>query len=143
FKPFVYLTAMQKGYSPDNIFVDRRITYGSWSPTNYSGRFEGSMSLRDALAKSVNTIAVQLMQEVGVRSVIHTAHRLGIQEDLPPNLSLALGTCDVNLLELTAAYASFANGGYGVFAHGIDQAKAANGAVIYKRQGSGTGRIID
>jgi penicillin-binding protein 1A len=142
FKPFVYLTAMERGYSPDTIRVDRPVSYGSWAPTNYSERFEGSMSLRTALAKSVNTIAVQLLQEVGVKSVIKTAHRLGIQDELPSNLSLALGTCDVNLLELTAAYATFANGGYGVFAHGIDEVRASNGEMLYRRQGSGTGRII-
>jgi len=143
FKPFVYLTAMEKGYAPETIRTDRPISYGSWAPTNYSGKFEGQMTLRNALAKSVNTIAVQLTQEVGVRNVIRTANRLGIQSDLPNNLSLALGTNDVNLLELTAAYATFANGGFGVFPHGIDEVRAANGEMLYKRQGSGTGRIIN
>jgi penicillin-binding protein 1A len=142
FKPFVYLTAMERGLTPETMRVDRPVSYGSWSPSNYSNKFEGPMSLRRALAGSVNTVAVQVAQEVGIRNVIRTAQKLGIQENLPANLSLALGTCDVNLLELTAAYAAFANGGFGVIAHGIDEVHARDGSQIYLRQGSGLGRVM-
>ena len=142
FKPFVYLTAMEHGLTPDTIRVDRPISYGGWSPSNYSGRFDGEMTLRHALAESVNTVAVQVAQEVGVQNIIRTAHRLGIQETLPANLSLALGTCDVNLLELTAAYAAFANGGYGVIPHGIDEVLTRDGDQLYRRSGSGLGNVM-
>ncbi len=142
FKPFVYLTAMEHGLTPETIRVDRPVSYGGWSPSNYSGRFEGEMTLRHALAESVNTVAVQVAQEVGVQNIIRTAHRLGIQETLPPNLSLALGTCDVNLLELTAAYAAFANGGSGVIPHGIDEVTTRDGDQIYQRAGSGLGSVM-
>jgi penicillin-binding protein 1A len=143
FKPIVYLTAMERGYTPESVRIDRPVTYGGWSPANYSGRFEGEMTLRTALAKSTNTVAVQLAHEVGIRNVVSTARRLGLQDDLPANLSLALGTGSVNLLELTAAYAAFANGGYGVIPHGIEEVRAENGEELYRRQGSGIGRIAD
>ncbi len=143
FKPIVYLTAMERGFTPDTTRIDRPITYGGWSPANYSGRFDGEMTLRTALAKSTNTIAVQLANEVGIRNVVVTARRLGLQDDMQPNLSLALGTGSVNLLELTAAYAAFANGGYGVIPHGIEEVRAESGEELYRRQGSGIGRIAD
>ncbi|MEP0707832.1 MAG: PBP1A family penicillin-binding protein [Parvibaculum sp.] len=143
FKPIVYLTAMERGLTPDSVRVDRPVSYGGWSPSNYSGRFEGEMTLRTALAKSVNTVAVQVANEVGIRNVVSTARRLGLQEDLPSNLSLALGSGSVSLLELTAAYATFANGGYGVIPHGIDEVRAETGDELYRRQGSGIGRVAD
>ena len=143
FKPFVYLTAMERGLTPDTVRVDRPVTYGTWSPSNYTDKFAGSMTLAKAMSTSVNTIAVQIAQEVGIRNVVRTAQRLGIQQTLPANLSLALGTCDVNLLELTAAYATFANGGYGVLPHGIEQVHTRDGDEIYRRQGSGLGRVMD
>jgi len=143
FKPIVYLTAMERGLTPDTVRTDRPVNYGGWAPENYSGRFEGEMTLRTALAKSVNTIAVQVAKEVGIRNVVSTARRLGLQEDLPSNLSLALGSGSVNLLELTAAYATFANGGYGVIPHGIEEVRSDRGEELYRRQGSGIGRVAD
>lgn len=143
FKPIVYLSAMERGLTPDTVRTDRPVNYGGWAPENYSGRFEGEMTLRTALAKSVNTVAVQVAKEVGIRNVVSTARRLGLQEDLPSNLSLALGSGSVNLLELTAAYATFANGGYGVIPHGIEEVRSDRGEELYRRQGSGIGRVAD
>lgn len=142
FKPFVYLTAMEYGMTPDTMRIDRPVTYGTWSPSNYTDRYSGSMTLTRAFAESINTISVQVAQEIGIRNVIRTAQRLGIQETLPANLSLALGTCDVNLLELTAAYATFANGGYGVIPHNIEDVHTKDGSEVYRRQGSGLGRVM-
>src|SRR5690606_37833479 len=101
--------AIEKGMSPDTMRVDRPVTYGGWSPSNYTDRFEGEVTLRTALAKSINTVAVQVAREVGVRNIVSAARRLGLQEDLPSNLSLALGSGSATLIELTAAYATFAN----------------------------------
>ncbi|MCW5726136.1 MAG: PBP1A family penicillin-binding protein [Parvibaculum sp.] len=143
FKPFVYLAAIEKGMSPDTIRVDRPVTYGGWSPSNYSDRYEGEVTLRTALAKSINTVAVQVAREVGVRNVVSAARRLGLQEELPSNLSLALGSGSATLIELTAAYATFANGGYGVIPHGISEVHAQSGEELYRRHGSGLGRVID
>ena len=143
FKPFVYLTALQQGYTPDSEFTDKPVSYGGWSPSNYENRYDGRMTMRTALAKSVNTIAVQVAQACGIRNVIATAHRLGIQSDMPSNLSLALGSGSVNLLELTSAYASFANGGFGIIPHGIEEVDTDRGEQLYRRQGSGLGRVMD
>ncbi|MDZ4380935.1 MAG: penicillin-binding protein 1A [Parvibaculum sp.] len=143
FKPIVYLAAMEKGLTPDTVRTDRPVNYGGWAPENYSGRFDGDMTLRTALAKSVNTVAVQVAREAGIRNVVAAARRLGLQDDLPANLSLALGSGSVNLLELTAAYATFANGGYGVLPHGIEEVRAGSGEELYRRQGSGIGRVVD
>ena len=115
FKPFIYATAMQQGTSHLSILRDAPITVrtagGLWSPKNYSGGFRGSMTLRTALAKSVNTISVRLLLKVGVAAVIATARRLGVISPIPNHVSIALGTPDLTLLEVVGAYSAFPNGG--------------------------------
>jgi penicillin-binding protein 1A len=95
------------------------------------------------LALSLNTVAVKLGVEVGPKSVVQTAQRLGIASPLQANASLALGTSEVTPLELVAAYAAFANGGIGVVPYAITQVKTTNGKVIYRRTGGSLGRVID
>ncbi len=142
FKPFVYLAALEAGLTPDTIRNDRPMLINGWMPRNYSGNYEGRMRLRRALARSVNTIAVGLAREVGAARVTATARRLGITSPLHQNPSIALGTADVTLLELTAAYAPFMNGGFGVIPHIITRVRTIDGTVIYRRSGSGPGRVI-
>jgi penicillin-binding protein 1A len=103
FKIFVYLAAFNAGFTPDSILVDQPVEIGDWKPTDYGGRFRGPVSLRTAFAQSINSISVQLVQQIGVDRVIATAKSLGVQSDLPAVPSLALGTADVTLLEMTAA----------------------------------------
>lgn len=110
FKLFVYLTALQRGYTPQSVVVDRPTQIGEWEPQNYSGGFRGSMSLRNAFAHSVNTIAVQLSDEVGIPAVIDTAKRMGVQSTLPAVPSLALGSAEVTLMDMTRAFGSVAAG---------------------------------
>src|SRR5579883_1535197 len=119
FKPFVYLSALEKGLTPDTVRDDAPITIKGWSPENYSREYFGPVTLTKALALSLNTVAVRLGLEVGPKTVVKTAHRLGIVSDLEPNASIALGTSEVTPLELVAAYAAFANGGIGVQPHVI------------------------
>src|SRR6516162_5550607 len=119
FKPFVYLAGLEAGLRPSDQFVDAPIRIGNWQPRDYTGRYQGEMTLAEGLAQSINTIAVQIAQRAGIRKVIAVAHRLGISSELAPEMSLALGTNEVNLLELVSAYAPFANGGAGVWPHGI------------------------
>ena len=142
FKPFVYLTAMEKGLSPDDVFEDAPIRLGNWSPGNYTGKYLGPVTLRQALAESINTVAVRLVEQVGPSKVIATARRLGITSDLRNDATLALGTSEVSLLELTNAYASFANGGMGVTAYAVSQISDPAGKVLYQRQGGGFGQVI-
>jgi membrane peptidoglycan carboxypeptidase len=108
FKVFVYLTAFQKGFNPEMTMVDRPVAIGDWEPENYSGRFRGEVTLRSAFANSINSVAVQLADAVGIKNVIDTARRLGIQSDLPAVPSLALGAGEVTLLEMTGAFAAIA-----------------------------------
>jgi len=143
FKPFVYLAAMENGLTPDTVREDRPIRLGDWSPENFSRDYRGSVTLREALSLSLNTVAVSLGMEVGVRAVISAAQRLGIRSALQPNASIALGTSEVTPLELTGAYAAFANGGTGVIPHVITRVEAASGEILYQRVHAGLGRVMD
>ncbi len=117
FKPFIYAAALAKGMTPVSIVHDRPVVYTdsasglTWRPENYGRRFLGPLTLRDALARSVNNATIHLLTQVGVDSVIATAQRAGIRSPLERNLSLGLGTNPVSLYELTRAYATFATGG--------------------------------
>jgi penicillin-binding protein 1A len=122
FKPFVWLTALETGMTPDDTVLDGPIRIGNWSPVNFERRYSGEITLEEALAQSINTSSVRLLLHCGgARAVIATAARLGIADKLPNDASLALGTGEVGLLELTAAYAPFFNGGYRVTPCGLDR----------------------
>jgi len=142
FKPFVFLAALERGYSPDSIVVDRPVTVGKWRPANYNDKYYGEVTLQDALALSLNSVAAQLVLKVGPKAVASVAHRLGISSPLHHNASLALGTAEVGLIELTAAYAPFSNGGAGVLPHVIDRVTDDSGTVLYERRGSGPGQVV-
>jgi penicillin-binding protein 1A len=141
FKPFVYLAGLEAGLRASDEFVDAPIRIGGWEPRDYAGRYQGEMTLSEGLAQSVNTIAVQVAQRAGIRNVISVAHRLGISSELPAEMSLALGTAEVNLLELVASYAPFANGGSGVWPHGIAEIRDSAGKIVFRRAGSGPGQV--
>jgi penicillin-binding protein 1A len=145
FKPFVYLTAIEAGLTPDTVREDSPVRYKGWAPENYDHGYRGAITLRDALALSLNTVAVKLGLEVGPKAVVQTAQRLGISSPLQANPSLALGTSEVTPLELVSAYAAFANGGMGVIPYVITQVRTTDGKVVYQRpSGSGgLGRVID
>ena len=143
FKPFVYLAALEKGLTPDTVREDAPITVKGWSPENYSREYFGPVTLTKALAMSLNTVAVRLGLEVGPKTVVRTAHRLGIASELEPNASIALGTSEVTPLELVSAYAAFANGGIGVQPHVIARVRTANGKLLYARKNANFGRVID
>jgi penicillin-binding protein 1A len=143
FKPFVYLAALEKGLTPDTVREDAPITVKGWSPENYSREYFGPVTLTKALALSLNTVAVRLGLEVGPKSVVAVAHRLGITSDLDPVPSIALGSSDVTPLEMVSAYAAFANGGLGVQPHVIVRVRTANGKQLYVRRNASFGRVID
>lgn len=143
FKPFVYLAALEAGYTPDHVVEDAPVRIGKWRPGNFDDKFLGPISLREAAARSVNTVAVRLTEQVGRRQVVGTAKRLGITSPMPDDASVALGTGEVSLLELTAAYATFAGGGQGAWAYGITSIRDADGKVLFRRDGGGPGRLVD
>jgi penicillin-binding protein 1A len=123
FKPFVWLTALERGARPDDTVVDEPLKIGNWSPSNFERRFQGEVTLEDALAESINTVSVRLLlQNGGPKAIGATAARLGIADKLPNDASLALGTGEVGLLELTSAYATFFNSGRRITPYAIEAA---------------------
>ncbi len=142
FKPFLYLAALEEGFTPDSLFDDTPIRRGKWRPKNYNGKFEGSVSLRHAFAHSTNTVAVRLIERITPKRVAEEAHQLGITSDLGLEASLALGTSEVNLLELTSAIASFSNHGNGVAAYGIEKVSTPEGRVLWSHRPSALGPVM-
>jgi penicillin-binding protein 1A len=131
FKPFVWLTALETGMTPDDTVLDGPIRIGNWSPVDFERRYLGEITLEEALAQSINTASVRLLlRSGGAKAVAATAARMGIADRLPKEASLALGTGEVGLLELTAAYAPFFNGGNRVVPFGLDRTPHQPEAVI-------------
>ena len=143
FKAFVYLTAIEHGLTPDTVREDAPIAVKGWRPENYERQYLGPVTLRQALAESLNTVSVRLTLEFTPQAVIRTAYRLGIASMLEPNASIALGTSEVSPLELVSAYATFANGGIAVTPHVVERIRSADGKVLYGRTQQALGRIVD
>jgi penicillin-binding protein 1A len=143
FKPFVYLTAIEQGLTPETIRQDAPLDIKGWKPENYGHEYFGPVTLTQALAMSLNTVAVRLGLEVGPKNVVRTAHRLGISSKLEPNASIALGTSEVSLLELVGAYVPFANGGFGVSPHVVNKIRTSDGKVLYMRAADQPSQVIE
>jgi penicillin-binding protein 1A len=141
-KPFVYLTALEAGRTPDMAVIDEPLTIGNWSPQNYAGGYLGQISLEQAVAQSVNTVAARTADEVGRANVAATARRLGIASPVNTDPAMALGTTLVSPLEMAQAYAAFSNGGNRVAAYGIEKIRTNGGQVIYQRQAAAPMRVI-
>ncbi len=143
FKPFVYLSSLELGNRPESMRVDEPVSYHGWEPKNYSKKYMGQVTLRKALAMSLNTVAAQLTFEVGPKQVIRTAHRLGIKSDLANHLSIALGTSEVSVLEMAGAYMPFANGGARVNPYIINRILNKDGKVLYSHPSQPGTQVID
>jgi penicillin-binding protein 1A len=143
FKPFVYLTALEKGLTPETLREDKPIAVKGWKPENYTREYFGPVSLTQALAMSLNTVAVRLTLEFSPAAVAKTAYRLGIASKLEPNPSLGLGTSEVSVLELVTAYAPFANGGLAVQTHVVERVRTTAGKTLYARRTDNLGRIVE
>ena len=142
FKPFVYLTALEHGHSPDETVNDGPVNIHGWRPIDFEGHFKGEIPLIQAFADSSNSVAAQLTDEMGAKEVAHTARRLGIASPMMEVSSLALGTSGVTPLELTGAYAPFANGGNGVIPFGVLKVKTRAGKILYQRKPPGIGAVM-
>jgi penicillin-binding protein 1A len=143
FKPFVYLTAIEAGLTPETIRQDAPLDIKGWKPENYSHEYFGAVTLTQALAMSLNTVAVRLGMEVGPKNVVRTAHRLGISSKLDANASISLGTSEVSLTELVGAYAPFANGGSAVSPHVVTRIRTLEGKLLYTRSPDQLGEVIE
>jgi len=131
FKGFVYATAIASGKSPYATYEDAPFVVDGYEPKNYSESFRGSMTMRDALTRSTNIVAVKVLIDIGFTPTIKLAHDMGIKSELRPTYSLALGSNEVNLLELTSAYGSFATQGLHTEPHGITRILNRQGKVIW------------
>jgi penicillin-binding protein 1A len=143
FKPFVYLAALEAGYTPQTPVVDQPITIGNWSPKNYSGTFSGNMTLSQAVAQSTNTVAAYVADQIGRDSVARAARRLGIESRIGLEPAMALGAVEVSPLDMATAYDAFANGGRRVEAYGVSRIRTPQGRVIYQRSDAGNGQAIN
>lgn len=142
FKPFVWLAALEHGMHPDDRVLDGPLRIGGWSPQNFDGNYHGEVTLEDALAQSLNTVSVRLMQASGgPRAAAEIARRLGVRGTMPEDLSLALGTGEVRLIDMTSAYAALLNGGLRVRATGIERIDANNQRLALDRPGPA--RVIE
>lgn len=142
FKPVVYLTALQKGYDPDDKIEDSPITDGSYKPSNFDDTYLGEVTLNEALSRSLNTAAVKLANNVGIGNIIKTARTLGIQTKLNRDLSLALGSSGIPMTEMVAAYATIANDGRSSPPYIITTIQDEQGEILYSRKSSETGKRV-
>jgi len=133
FKPFVWLAALEAGRTPDSEVVDEPVTLEGWSPANYEPGFQGSMTLEAALARSINTVAASLADEVGRDTVASTARRLGISTPIPTTPAMALGSGVVTPMDMAEAYGAFASGGRQVEAWGVSRIRTMGGKVVWTR----------
>ncbi|MEA1941013.1 MAG: PBP1A family penicillin-binding protein [Pseudomonadota bacterium] len=143
FKPFVYASAFEAGLAPDDIRDDRPVRVGDWEPENYNGTYRGEMTLREAFARSSNSVAVQIAEETGRGHVARLARRLGVESPMRVDRSLALGAYEVTPLELAGAYAPFANGGFRVSPFGITAIETAEGDILFETPPPADRRVLD
>ena len=142
FKPFLYLAALEHGYTPDSVEVDEPVQFGNWIPENYKDKYLGPVSLKTALALSLNTVAAKLVMAIGPENVVKVAHRLGITSELGTDASIALGTSEVTPIEMTAAFVPFSNGGYPVVPYAVKRILTRDGKIVYQRNGTGFPQAI-
>ena len=131
-KPFVYLTALENGRTPETMETDEPVTIDGWTPHNFEPEYLGSITLAEALQRSINTVAAKVADQVGRDKVADTARKLGITSEINTDPAMALGTSQVSPLEMAQAYDSFANGGYGVQAYAIERIRTRDGKVLYE-----------
>lgn len=140
FKPFIYAAALKRGFKPNDIIVDAPVSYRDssskkmWKPTNYEKRFFGRVTLQRSLEHSINVATIRLLEKVGTRRVSGLVKRLGVLSPIEPYLSMALGTSEVNLLEMTSAYATIANGGLRTAPYTIQRVETADGRNLFERE---------
>lgn len=142
FKPIVYLAALEHGWNPNSLIVDEPITEGKYRPQNYGNEYYGEVTLTEALTRSLNTVAYQLIKNVGPEEVIGLARRLGITANLEPNLSLALGSNGVPMVEMATAYATLGRGGVAVEPFSIVAIKDKEGTILYEQSRERTARQV-
>lgn len=142
FKTFIYLTAFEKNFKPDDVFEDKKVNVGTWLPENYENKYLGEVTLQQAFANSLNSVAIQLAKQVGGSAIESMARKCGIVSKIEKNdLTIALGTTEVSLFELTSAYATIANDGHPAMPYVISEIKNGDDKILYRRESSGLGQV--
>jgi penicillin-binding protein 1A len=143
FKTFVYLAAFESGFKIDDVFEDKKVNVGTWIPENYNNQYLGKVTLKKAFANSLNSVSVQLAQKIGGAKIVDIARKCGITSKIDKNdPTIALGTAEVTLMELTTAYATIANDGKPVLPYVISDIKNGDDKLLYKRYSSGFDAVI-
>ncbi len=142
FKMFIFLAAIEEGMSPDDMIDDSPYVNGTWRPSNFTWKTRGEVSIVEAFSRSVNSVPIRLMEKVTPRKVIEAAHRLGITSPMEEHLSLSLGAIEATLLDLTSAFATYANQGRAVWPYGILEIRDKEGNILYRREEQQTQIII-
>ena len=143
FKPFVYLTALQNGWKREDRIDDVPLSIGKWKPENYDKKYYGSVTLDEALMKSLNLATVNLSESLSRKDIIRTAKKMGISTPVENTPSLALGTFEVKVVDMAAAYSAIANGGYATWPHAIKEVYTRDGYQLYQREADTENRILD
>jgi penicillin-binding protein 1A len=143
FKLFVYLAALEKGLKMNDKFNDEPIAVGNWYPDNYGNKYYGTVTMKEAFAKSLNSVAIQVSENVGIQNIVRLAQKMGLTSNFDiSDPTVALGSPQVNLLEMTTAYTIVTNGGNAIIPYAIDYVKRENDEIIYNRKTSGIGRVV-
>lgn len=142
-KTFIYLTSFQKNFTPDDIFEDKTIKIGNWSPKNYNNKYYGETSLRSAFTKSMNSVAVQLAQKVGIKDILKNMRKMNVEGEIGQDLTIALGTMELTLLELVTSFAIIANGGNYIMPSFVNKIESGSNEIIYQRISSNIGQIFN
>lgn len=143
FKPFVYLTALQNGWKREDRIDDVPLSIGKWKPENYDKKYYGSVTLDEALMKSLNLATVNLSESLSRKDIIRTAKKMGISTPVENMPSLALGTFEVKVIDMATAYSAIANGGYATWPHAIKEIYTRDGYQLYQREADTENRILD
>lgn len=142
FKTFVYLTAVQDGFDPDDKIMDSPLSIGKWKPENADKKYHGEVTLTEALAKSYNLATINLSEMLNRSEIIRNAKRMGISTEIENSPALALGTSEVKVIDMATAYTSLANGGYAVWPYAISEIYTKDGFQLYQRAGDSENRIL-
>jgi penicillin-binding protein 1A len=144
FKVFVFLTALQNGFKIDDMIEDKKVSLGGWSPENYEKKYYGKVTLKDAFAKSLNSVAVQLTAKLDKKQIIKNALKMGVISEIDNNdATIALGTAQVSLLEMVNSYASIASGGNAVLPYSVEKISGDNDKILYQNQPDEPYKIIE
>jgi penicillin-binding protein 1A len=142
FKPAVFLAALEVGFDPDHLIEDAPITTGKYRPKNYDGKYFGMVTLTDALALSMNTATIRLLEKTGVTRLIDVSRRLGFTQKVAPELAAGLGASEATLIEMTNAYAVIANGGHAIWPYAVLSVEDTAGNILYRHTQVNAARLF-